>query len=569
MGGPSYGSAAALRRRTGERGTALGYPRSVAAPDPHPDAVDRAASSLWAPLARPVFRVLWIASVFSNLGTWIQGVGAAWLMTSLTSSPGLVALVQVASNLPLFFLALPAGALADVVDRRRVLLVSQTWMLAAAALLGALAAADVVEPWSLLALVFLLGIGAALNGPAWQAVIPELVAAVELPSAVTLGSISFNVARAAGPALGGLLVAAWGPAATFFLNAASFVGVILVLATWRREVAVPTLPGERILGAMRTGVHYVRYAPEVRGILVRGGAFLFSASAFWALLPQVARRELGLGPTGYGLLLGCFGLGAVLTALAIPDLRRRLGASSLVATAGALFAVALVVLAEVRLPFVLGGVMLVAGSSWLAVLSTFNVAVQTAVPSWVRARAVAVYMLVFFGALAAGSSVWGGVAERWGSTNALLAAAGGLALALLLTGRLPLPAGEALNLAPGRHWPAPAVAFDPAPDRGPVLVTVEYRIDPAQHYAFREAMRELRRIRMRDGALEWGLFADVNDAGRQLEVFLVASWLEHLRQHERVTVADREHEERAKAFHRGPEPPRVDHLLGGSVPATG
>jgi MFS family permease len=520
------------------------------------------APSLWTPLRRRVFRALWIASVFSNLGTWIQGIGAAWLMTSLTTSAGLVALVQMASNLPLFLLSLPAGALADVLDRRRVLLVSQGWMLVACALLGAMTALDLVTPVALLVLLFLLGIGAALNGPAWQAVIPELVVPDELASAVTLGSISFNVARAAGPALGGLLVATAGPEATFLLNAASFLGVIVVLAGWRRETPMASLPGERILGAMRTGVRYVRYSPEVRAILVRGGSFLLCASSFWALLPQIARRELGLDATAYGLLLGGFGVGAVATALFVPRLRLRLGPAGLVGSAGLLFALALAGLGAIDRPLLLVPVMVVAGSAWLAVLSTFNVAVQTAVPSWVRARAVAVYMLTFFGALAAGSALWGGVAEHWGSQTAMLASGGGLVGFLLLTSRLPLPAGDALNLAPSRHWPAPAVAFDGEPNRGPVLVRIEYRIDPGDRDTFRHAMREVRRIRLRDGALEWGLFADTADPTRQIEVYLLQSWVEHLRQHQRATLADREVAVRALELHRGDEPPKVEVWLG-------
>lgn len=526
------------------------------------EGVGSEAPSLWAPLRRPVFRALWIASVFSNLGTWIQGVGAAWLMTSLTTSAGLVALVQMASNLPLFLLSLPAGALADVLDRRRVLLLSQTWMLAACGLLGLFAALDLATPVTLLVLLFLLGVGAALNGPAWQSVIPELVAPEELASAVTLGSISFNVARAAGPALGGLLVAAAGPQATFFLNAASFLGVIVVLARWRRETPMASLPGERILGAMRTGLRYVRYSPEVRAILVRGGTFLLCASAFWALLPQIARRDLGLDATAYGLLLGGFGVGAVATALFVPQLRARLGAAGLVGAAGLAFALTLAALGLIDRPLWLVPVMVVAGSAWLAVLSTFNVAVQTAVPSWVRARAVAVYMLTFFGALAMGSAVWGGVAERWGSDAAMLGAGGGLLVTLLLTGGLPLPAGDALNLAPSRHWPAPVVAFAGESDRGPVLVRIEYRIAAGEVAEFRHAMAEVRRIRLRDGALEWGLFADTADATRQIEVYLLQSWVEHLRQDQRATLADREVAVRALDYHRGDGPPKVEVWLG-------
>lgn len=278
--------------------------------------------STWSPLRHTIFRWLWIASVASNIGTWFQNVGASWMMTLLTPSPTLVALVQAATSLPMFLLSLPAGAVADVLDRRRLLLVTQTWMTLSAFGLWAFTAANATTPWILLTFTFLLGLGAALNGPAWQASIPEMVPREELPAAVTLGSIGFNIARAAGPALAGLVVAASGPAVTFLVNAVSFLGVLVVLFFWRRPVEEAVLPAERILGAMTTGLRYVRHAPEVLAPIIRGTTFVLCGASLWALLPLVARNELKAGAQGYGLLLGALGVGAVAGAMVLPRLKR-------------------------------------------------------------------------------------------------------------------------------------------------------------------------------------------------------------------------------------------------------
>lgn len=512
-----------------------------------------------------IFRWLWIASVTSNIGTWFQNVGASWMMTTLTPSPTLVALVQSATSLPMFLLSLPAGAIADVLDRRRLLLITQTWMTLAAFGLWAFTAANATTPGILLTFTFLLGLGAAMTGPAWQASIPEMVPREDLPSAVVLGSIGFNIARAAGPALAGVVVATAGPAVTFLVNAVSFLGVLVVLFFWRRPAEEAVLPAERILGAMTTGLRYVRHAPEVLAPIVRGTTFVFCGASLWALLPLVARNELKTGAQGYGLLLGSLGVGAVAGAMVLPRLKRNNSTDGVVAVATFVFAVATVALAYVREFWLLMIAMLLAGGAWLSLLSSLNVAVQTVVPSWVRGRALSVYMLVFFGGLAGGSALWGAVAEHLGTSRALLIAAGGMIVGLAATFRIHLRSGEGLNLAPSRQWPAPIVAHDLEPDRGPVLVTVQYRIDPARADEFVKAMQHVRRIRKRDGALQWGLFVDSADPALYTEVFLGKSWIEHLRQHERVTVADRDIEAEARAFHVGPDRPAVTHLIGEPV----
>lgn len=529
------------------------------------DAAARASSSPWRPLRHRVYRGLWTASVASNIGTWLQSVGASWLMTSLTTSTAMVAMVQAATSLPMFLLSLPAGAVADVVDRRRLLLLSQSWMAAAAGGLAVMTLLGGTTPWALLLFTFLLGIGAALNGPAWQAIIPELVPREDLPAAVSLGSVGFNIARAAGPALGGLLVAAAGAGWTFLLNAASFVGVILVLYNWRRPEETSTLPAEQFLGAMRTGLRYVRHAPEVIAVIVKGSAFVLCGSSLWALLPVVARTGLGKGPGAYGLLLAALGVGAVSGAFVLPRLRGDRSLDLVVLAATLVFAGATLALAWIRNFPLLCFAMLAAGGAWLSLLSSLNVSIQTSVPSWVRARALSVYMVMFYGGLAGGSAIWGAVAERFGTSGSLSASAAGMILGLIATARVHLRSGEGLNLAPSRQWPAPIVSHDLEPERGPVLVRVEYRIDPQRSAEFAAAMRHVRRIRLRDGALQWGLFVDSARPDLYTEVFLVKSWAEHLRQHERVTVSDRDIEQEARAFHLGPEPPEVRHLIGERV----
>lgn len=519
--------------------------------------------SPWSPLRHRTFRALWIAMLASNVGTWLQSVGSAWLMTSLTPSSTMVALVQAATSLPMFLFSLPAGALADVVDRRRLLLVTQTWMLLSALGLSALTAAGLMTPWLLLLFITLLGLGAAFNQPAQQASVPEMVPREDLAAAVSLSSVGFNIARAVGPALGGLIVAAAGAQANFLLNAASFLGVVIVLYRWKRPVEASMLPAERFLGAMRTGVRYVRHSPEVLAVIARGSVFVLCASSLWALIPVVA-RDLGRGPAGYGLLLAALGIGAVSGAMVLPRLSRGGSTDLIVAVSNLVFAGALVALGTVRSFWLLFAALLGAGGAWLSLLSSLNVAIQMLVPSWVRGRALSVYMLFIFGGLTGGSALWGAVADRSGISTALLISAGCMVAGLLATLRVHLRTGEGLNLAPSRQWPAPRI-HELEPEQGPVLISIRYRIDPDRAAEFSAAMSELRRIRLRGGAMQWGLFADSSEPGLYTELFLVSSWMEHLRQHERITIADEEVRLRAGGFHLGPEPPLVQHLIAERV----
>ncbi|WP_324763540.1 MFS transporter (plasmid) [Sinorhizobium meliloti] len=520
-----------------------------------------AAASKAGPLSFPVFRALWIATIVSNIGTWMHDVGAGWLMTSLSPSPLLVALVQAATTLPMFLLALPAGALADTVDRRRMLLASQTLGLVAAAVLAGLTWQDLTTPYVLLAATLVLGISAALTAPVFQAIVPELVDQPTLPDAVALNSLGINIARAIGPALGGVIVAVAGTAAVFALNALSVIAVLVVLVRWKRPADSHALPPEHFVGALKAGYRYARHAPALRLVLVRAVGFFVFSSALWAMLPLVARRGLGLDAAGYGALLGCMGAGAVVGALLLKKLRRHIPANTLSIGATLLFALATLLLAITSNPWAAGAVMAIAGLAWIAMLTSLNVAAQMASPGWVKARALAVYLLVFQGAMTGGSVLWGSVAARTDVTTALTIAAIGQAAALVLAAIWRLPRDAGADLAPSHHWAEPVVSVQPAGDRGPVLVEIEYRIAPERTAEFVAALRRFRSVRQRDGAIRWDVWEDVAEPGRVVESFVVESWLEHQRQHARVTHADQIDQQTLNAFHIGDHPPIVRHLL--------
>lgn len=491
----------------------------------------------------------------------MHNVGADWLMTTLAPSPLMVGLMQTAENAPLFLLALPAGALADIVDRRRLLLFTQAWMLISAVTLGLLTLFGLTTPTVLLLLIFSLGLGSALNAPAWQAIVPELVPRAELSAAVALNSVAFNIARAVGPALGGLVVAAIGNWAVFLLNSLSFIGVLLVLYRWRRKPIESISPTERIVGAMHAGLRYVRHDPGLRAVLVRTGVFVSCASALWAMLPLVARQQLGLSAFSYGILLGSLGAGAIIGAIVLPVVRRKLSINILVIGGTLIFAAVTAVLATIHIFVLLCVVMICGGIAWMALMSSFNVSVQALVPAWVRARALAIYLLVFFGGMALGSAFWGVVANRIGISATLLYAAAALIVGLAAAYFFPLQVSEGLNLEPSLHWAEPTVVTEFDPQAGPVLVTVDYKIAPEHAREFVAAMQESKRILRRDGAVRWGLFADPAQPGHYVETFLVESWAEHMRQHARVTNEDRAVQARIRSFHLAETGPVVTHLI--------
>ena len=520
------------------------------------------------PLGVPLFRDLWLASIVSNLGGWMQDTAGTWLMTVLTTSPLLIALMQTAASLPVVILGLLAGATADIFDRRRLLIFWQAWMLAAVAILSVLTFFDIISPWILLILTFLLNIGAAMNSPAWQAIVPEVIPRAQLPDAISLNSAGFNLARALGPALGGLAIALYarattGAASVFLLNSLSFVGVILVLYRWQRNPHFKSaLPAERIRGSVRAGIRYMRYAPMLQAAFMRTLIFTLFVSAVWALLAVVARDDLHQGAMGYGILNGSMGFGAVIGATSLPRVRRVLSADAIIASATAVFVSTLTVLALVKVPLIIIAVLITAGFAWTSAMSTLNLAVQVSVPAWVQARALGAYQMIFAGGMALGSVIWGFIAEHVSTSKSLMCAAGGLAVTLPLSLRFHVLRGVQPDFSPHRYaLPAPTLASEREDSDGPVRVSIDYRIDPADYAAFTKAIHQLRDVRLRDGAIRWGVYQDASDPGHLNETFITESWLEYLRQRERFTASDLAIRERVFSFHRSSEPPRISHMF--------
>ena len=515
------------------------------------------------PFAVPVYRAIWSANLLSQFGGLIQSVGAAWLMTELTRSPGMVALVQSSVTLPLMLFSLVAGALADNFDRRRVMLVAQIFMFALSALLAGLAYAGLLTPWLLLGFTFLIGVGVTLNAPAWQATVGEIVPRPLLPRAVAYNSMGFNLARSLGPAFGGLLVAAAGAFAAFLVNAISYAGIITVLLRWKRPETPRTLPPEPVGEAMAAGLRYVIMSPDVLRVLFRAFLFGLTASALSALMPLIARDLLGGGANVFGLLMGAFGVGAVSGALVVGRLRQRLSSEGLVRWATlALAAGTALAGATGFLPLTLVAAML-AGGGWVLALSTFNVTVQMAVPRWVVGRALALYQTAAFGAMAAGSWLFGELAGATSLQLALFIAGALQALLLAAAWRFPMPAVADLDLDPLARWQEPDVAVPVDRMAGPLLISIEYRIAADNVPAFLEAMRDRRRIRIRDGARDWRLLRDLGDPALWIERYEVATWIDYVRHHARRTRAVAPSAERVMALHEGPERPRVRRELAG------
>jgi MFS family permease len=507
----------------------------------------------------PVFRNLLIADVISDIGTFMQSVGAAWLMVSLGAGPMYVALTQTASSLPFFLLALPAGSAGDIFNRRKLILYTESWMVCVALAIAVLTIGGLVTPWLLLVLTFALSAGDAIETPTWRAVLPELVPKEDLASASALNGIEFNLARAVGPALAGALIAAAGIAAAFVANVLSFLGVILVIARWKRPVRKWTAPPETLTGATVAAIRYIRHSPPIRALMVRTGAGMFFASALFALLPTVA-HGVSNSAIAYGLLLGCFGAGAVLGALVMQPLRLRWSTETVVSAGVTIMGTAMVSSSGLHRLSTLAPLILAAGAAWILFISLVNALIQNLAADWVRARVLAVFILVSQGSVALGSAAWGAIAQRGGIQTALVWAGIGMIGTTVLAFFAKLPDATS-DLSPWNHWRVPAVIKDVAPEleRGPVLVTVEYAVDAKMKDEFVEAMHEYERVRRRDGASRWGIFHDTQDGDHYLEIFLVSSWAEHLRQHERQTQADRRIEQRLQSYLLSD--PKVRHLI--------
>ena len=520
-----------------------------------------ADESALAPLRRPGFRAAWTALAGSQLVIWMNTVGAVTVIAALSDSPTLIALVQTANSVPAVLLALLMGSMADIVDRRRFAIASQAWMLVSVATLAALTLADLVTPGLALGLTFALGAGMATTFVIYQALTQDFVPRGELPAAVALNGVAINLARAIGPALAGVIIAALSAGALFAVEAGLLIAIVGLVTLRVRPPGPARASGERLAPAVRAGVRFVRFSPPVRTVLLRGGVFAVSASALWALLPVVALDRLDLSDSSFGLLMGCVGAGAILGATMLQRLRRRLAFDRMVGLASVGLAGGLIALAYIPWAELVAVTLLLTGACWLMVLSSLNTSAQRVAPGWVRARTLAAFQLVMQGGLALGSLTWGIVTTATNVETALTIAAAGLIVGVALARRWPLAASERADLTPAGAWSDPSVDVEPRPEDGPVLITVEYEIDPSDAERFARAMEELGRIRRRDGAFRWNLYADLERAGVYLETFVVDSWSEHLRQHDRLTVADLEVTKLTRSFHRGQRRPEVRHLL--------
>jgi MFS family permease len=524
----------------------------------------RTAVSTWVPLRNGVFRALWLAVLVSNIGSWMQTVGAQWLLVHQPNASILVALVSTADYLPDFMFGLVGGVLADTFDRRRLLIAVQAFLFATGVALTVLTFTAQMPPALLLTFTFILGTGSVLTLPAYQSLVPDLVPRRQVRSASVLSSLSVNLARAVGPAIAGVVIARAGVGAVFAANAASYLVFLLVLLAWRPRVGTaPRLP-EPFISALRAGGRYVRYSPVVRRILLDATLFLVPASALWALLPLIASQRLGQGADGYGLLLAALGVGAIIGALILGRVRARLSVNGLLVAADIVFAAVLAVVVLVSNQFVILLVLLLAGMAWVAVLSTINAELQLFLPAWVRARGLSVYQMVLFGSQALSALLWGVLAATFGLVPAFLLAGAVMAAAALTTRLRPLVDTSAMDRSTVRYWPEPNLVIDLDPASGPVVVKTVYTIATEHEPRFLKAMADLRLWRLRTGATQWGLYRDGETAHQFIELFVVASWDEHLRQHdERLTGSGRGIQERATAL--SDPPPETSHLIAVDV----
>ena len=508
-----------------------------------------------APLQGPVFRGLWFAWLAANMTMWMNDVAAAWLMTTLTTSPVMVALVSTASTLPVFLLGLPSGALADILDRRRYFAATQLWVSLNALLLAGLSLAGQLTAPLLLLLTFTNGVGLAMRWPVFAAIVPGVVDRNQLPAALALNGIAMNLSRVIGPALAGGLLAAFSPAAVFVLNTILAAVAFVLILRWKSEPRASTLPGERFFGAMRTGVNFTLQSPRLKAIMLRVFLFFLQATAITALLPLVARGLHGGGPATFTVMLSCVGAGAIIAALYFPRMRERFNRDQFVWGGTVVHAVATCLIVLVPEIWVALPAMVVSGMAWISVANSLTVSAQVAMPNWVRARGMSIYQMGLMGGSAIGSLIWGQVASLVGVQGAVLAAAGFGVLVLVLTRRISVEGGADIDFSPATVRGAPEPAFPVGPQEGPVMVTVEYQIDPARAHEFAEVMQRTRRARLRQGALSWGLFRDVAVPGRYVEYFVDENWVEHQRRLERFSGFDAGLREQRLAFHLGDEPP--------------
>ena len=521
------------------------------------------ALSWLGPFQHAGFTALWIATIVSNIGGWMSATATGWLMTGLSPDPFVVSLVQVATALPIFLLAIPAGAMTDIIDHRRLLVGTEIAITVISAAFALIVSLGIATACNLLLFAFVSAVVSALQAPAWQAVVPQLVPAQSLQGAIAANSVSINISRAVGPALGGVILANFGLAVPFWVNAVSYLGMVGVLLRWRPpQRGRRHLPVEQFGSAIRTGFRHARNNPQLQATIIRGAALLLFATAYWALLPLITRAQIAGGPELFGFILGVMGASAVGGAFALRWLESKLGADWLVAAGTIGTVVAMALFAVARGPALALLASAIAGAAWTLAVATLNVSAQVALPDWVRGRGLAMFMAIFFGAMAAGSAIWGGVADMVGLQTAQFVAAAGALAAIPLTWRWKLQTAAGVDLTPSMHWPEPIVTHAVERDQGPVLVIVEYRIDPHDRRQFLAAMDRLGYERRRNGAYGWGVFEDSASEGRMVETFLVESWLEHLRQRERVTQSGRVLQDNVDRFQAEGIKPKVTHFIG-------
>ena len=534
-------------------------PEEAAQPSPIAAVAVAPSLSPWGPIKRPVFRMLWTVWLTANICMWMNDVAAAWLMTSMTSTPLWVALVQSASTLPVFLLGLPSGALADILDRRRYFIMTQFWVAGVATLLCIAVIADVMTPPLLLALTFANGIGLAMRWPVFSAIVPELVPRSQLPAALALNGISMNASRIVGPLVAGALIASAGTAYVFVLNAALSIVSAFVIMRWRREHVPSPLGREKLFSAMRVGLQFVSQSTRLRAVLLRISLFFLHSTALLALLPLVARGLRGGDAGTFTLLLASMGAGAIVAALFLPRLRQMMNRDTLVLRSVVLQSVSTAVMAVAPNIYVAVLAMVFNGMAWITCANSLSVSAQLALPDWVRARGMSMYQMAIMGASALGAALWGQVATVSTVSTALLVAAASGTVTMLLAQHWVRDLSIEEDLSPSREFKMPVA--DAPPGAGRMVVTIEYLIDPARSEDFHKIMRMSRRSRLRQGALEWELLRDVNQPGRFLEQIVDESWTEHLRRFDRVTASDVALRERKLAFHIGDGPPVVTRCV--------
>ena len=527
-------------------------------------------SGSFSPFKSKAFSLIWIATVLSNIGTRMHEIAAGWLMTSLSTDPLMVALVQSASTLPIFLFSLLAGAVADIVSKRALLIVTQVMMAAVAAILTYTVFIGSITPWMLLIFVFVLGTGAAFAAPAKQSIVPLLVPKEDMQSAIALNSAGFNLSRAIGPAIAGIVIVSLGMAVPFAFNSISFLVIIGAFLWWHPRRAKHKLPSEHVPRAMIVGLRYAYYNTQLRETLWRVFAFFISVSAFWSLLPLVVKTELNGDARFFGILVGSIGLGAFIGTFLLPHIKKNAKPEQVIAISCLLLALIFILVASLKIQLLVVFCCLVFGSCWICVLSTLNVSAQLSLPDWVRARGLSIYLMVFFGSMSAGSIMWGTLASYIGISQTLLVSSITLISGVFLTRKLTLSQGQPTDFSHSTHWTEPVVVVcsenekKHINERSPVMVTVEYNINRVDTERFLSLMQQLGQKRRQYGAYSWDVLEESDHPGVYIEYFLDVSWLEHLRHHERVTNKDRELQKQIRELHIGEHPPKVRHFFGPS-----